>query len=265
VRTDNDHLELLEVEGLTVRHRGSDRGIDGVTLRIERGSFVVVTGAVGSGKTTLLRALLGLLPSEGTIRWNGVLIDDPGSFLVPPRVAYAAQVPRLWSAALEENVVLGWTADVDEIDTALRLACLHTDVDVMPSGLATLVGPRGVRLSGGQLQRATAARALVRTPELLVVDDLSSALDVETERALWDGLADGGPATCLVVSHRRAALSRADRIVVLESGAVVADGPLDELLATSPELQRLWTGESLLESEEEVPFGDGRHRDHVSL
>ena len=163
-RTADDRLEVLEVEGLTVRHPGTDRGIQDVTMRIERGSFVVVTGAVGAGKTTLLRALLGLLPADGRIRWNGRDIDDPGSFLVPPRVAYAAQVPRLWSAALEENVVLGWASTDGDIAGALRLACLDADVEVMPQRLATLVGPRGVRLSGGQLQRATAARALVRTP-----------------------------------------------------------------------------------------------------
>src|SRR3954452_20253174 len=169
VRTAADRLEVLEIDGLTMRHRGTERGIEDVTLRIERGTFVVVTGAVGSGKTTLLRALLGLVPADGCIRWNGMVVEDPGSFLVPPRAAYAAQVPRLWSAALEENIVLGWSAGAEAVDHALRLACLDADVTTMPSGMATLVGPRGVRLSGGQLQRATAARALVRDPELLVV------------------------------------------------------------------------------------------------
>jgi ATP-binding cassette subfamily B protein len=104
-----------------------------------------------------------------------------------------------------------------------------------------------VRLSGGQVQRAAAARMFVRAPELLVCDDLSSALDVETERLLWErvlGNSGTGPRpTCLVVSHRRAALRRADQIIVLQDGQVVATGPLDTLLATSTEMQRLWAGD----------------------
>jgi ATP-binding cassette subfamily B protein len=205
----------------------SGRGIDGVDMVIRRGELVVVTGSVGSGKTTLVRALLGLLPRDsGTIRWNGQLVDDPGAVLVPPRAAYAAQVPRLWSASLRENLLLGWDASDADVARSLQLARLDGDVAAMTEGLATIVGPRGMRLSGGQLQRAVAARALVRRPELLIVDDLSSALDVETERALWEGLADraltgGAPAALLVVSHRPAVLERADRVLVLDEGKVV--------------------------------------------
>jgi len=170
---------------------------------------------------------------------------------VPSRAAYAAQVPRLFSAPLRENLLLGW--DGRDLDRAVRLAAFEEDVAAMPDGLGTVVGPRGARLSGGQVQRATAARALVRSPDLLVLDDLSSALDVETEHLLWQRLTaaarDGsGPATLLVVSHRRAALERADRILVLEEGRLVADGPLEELLRTSPQLQRLWSDEGLAEA-----------------
>jgi len=223
-------FECLEVEGLSAHHPASGRGIDGIDLVIRRGELVVVTGAVGSGKTTLVRALLGLLARDaGTIRWNGELVDDPGQFLVPPRTAYAAQVPRLWSASLRENLLLGWHADDGDIERCLRLARLDEDVAGMTDGLATIVGPRGMRLSGGQLQRALAARALVRTPELLVVDDISSALDVETERALWAGLTDrsdavASPAALLVVSHRPSVLDRADSVITLEDGLAFRNG-----------------------------------------
>jgi ATP-binding cassette, subfamily B, bacterial len=216
----------LDVEHVTARHQSTQRGVADVSLRVARGELVVITGAVGAGKTTLVRAILGLQPIEsGTIRWNGNRVDDPGALLVPPRVAYAAQVPRLWSASLRENLQLGWPADGVAIDEALRLARLDEDVVEMVEGLDTLVGPRGMRLSGGQLQRALAARALVRQPELLVVDDLSSALDVETEHALWAGLIGADrerpPYALLVVSHRPAVLDRADRVVVLDSGRIV--------------------------------------------
>jgi ATP-binding cassette, subfamily B, bacterial len=221
-----DPFECLEVDGLAAHHPSSGRGIDGVDLVVRRGELVVVTGAVGSGKTTFLRALLGLLPRDGgSIRWNGHLVDDPGVLFVPPRTAYAAQVPRLWSAPLRENLLLGWEASDDDIERSLRLARLDADVAGMSNGLATIVGPRGMRLSGGQLQRALAARALVRQPELLVVDDLSSALDVETEQALWHGLAGrstmgSSPAALLVVSHRPSVLARADRVITLDEGRV---------------------------------------------
>lgn len=256
-----DRLEVFEARGLTVRHADGGRGVQGVDLRIPRGSFTAVTGAVGAGKTTLVRALLGLLPARaGTILWNGQVVGDPGTFLVPDRVAYAGQVPRLFSAPLRENLLLGWPADGHRLTTSVRLAALEQDLALMPERLETVVGPRGVRLSGGQVQRATAARALVRTPDLLVVDDLSSALDVETESLLWDRIAEAaktghGPATLLVVSHRRAALERADQVLVLDRGSVVGAGPLDGLLRTCPEMRRLWSEELLVEAEEREAAG----------
>ncbi|MEV4059052.1 ABC transporter ATP-binding protein [Nonomuraea dietziae] len=249
-------LQVVEVRGLTVRHDASGRGVHEVDLGVRRGSFTVITGAVGAGKTTLVRALLGLLPAdEGAILWNGVRVDDPGTFMVPGRVAYASQVPRLFSESLRENLLLGRRAGDDEIERALRLAAFEDDLAAMPEGMDTVVGPRGVRLSGGQVQRATAARALVRRPDLLVVDDLSSALDVETERLLWDRIAHAaregsGPETLLVVSHRKAALERADQVVVLDRGRVVGRGPLDELLDGCAEMRRLWSEELVTEAEE---------------
>jgi ATP-binding cassette subfamily B protein len=240
-----DELDVFATRGLTARAPGAARGIDGIDLCLRRGTFTVVTGAVGAGKTTLLRTILGLVPAEaGTMTWNGDAVVDPGSFMVPPRVAYVAQVARLQSDTLAENLLLGWPAADDTLRRALHLAALERDVADMPGGLATMVGPRGVRLSGGQLQRATTARALVRRPELLVVDDLSSALDVDTEADLWARLAAGGPKTCLVVSHRRAALVRADEVIVLARGRISARGPLPELLERSPEMRRLWREEA---------------------
>ncbi len=253
VRTVDDTLAELRVDGLTARHPSSGHGVVDVSFVVPRGSFTVVTGAVGAGKSTLLRGVLGLMPLDaGRIDWNGTPLDDPGTWLVPPRAAYAAQVPKLFSATIAENLLLGVPADDAVLAEAIHLAVLERDVAGMPIGVDTIVGSRGVRLSGGQVQRATAARAFVRRPELLVVDDLSSALDVETEDLLWGRLALRGPPTALVVSHRRAALARADQIIVLDRGRIVGRGTLDGLLATCQEMVRLWAEESIVEAEEEL-------------
>src|SRR5690606_23609132 len=134
--------------------------------------------------TTLLKALMGLVPAEsGEIRWNGEVVGDPASFFRPPHSSYTSQVPRLFSATLRENILQGVEPE-DRIHRALDLTVMRDDVRAMDHGLDTLVGSRGVKLPGGQIQRRAAARMCVRNADIMVFADLASALDIQTERPM---------------------------------------------------------------------------------
>lgn len=228
----------LQVEGLSYHHPDSAAGLSDVSFEVKRGELVVITGRIGSGKSTLLKVLLGLLPKDGgSVRWNGEEVSDAASFFVPPRTAYTSQVPRLFSDSFKENVLLGSSAADSEVAAALELAVLGPDLAALHHGVETEVGARGVRLSGGQVQRTAAARMFLRRAELLVFDDISSALDVHTERRLWDGLFASGDVTCLVVSHRRAALERADRVLVMDAGRLLTVSSAAEVADLVPDVR----------------------------
>ena len=193
-----------------------------ITFSLRRGSFTVLTGPIGSGKSTLLRAVLGLAHQAvvtGDVAWNGKVLADRAAFLIPPNAAFLPQVPQLISDSVADNIALG-LVDAAQLSLALELAAVRADIDEMPDGTDTLIGPRGLRLSGGQRQRVATARALVHSPELVVLDDLSSALDIETELQLWSNLAAAG-ITVLAVSHRAVAFDRADQVLRLDAGRLI--------------------------------------------
>lgn len=214
-------LQHLGIHGLTARYPSSGDGIEDIELRFERGTFNVITGPVGSGKSTLLRAIIGLIDHDaGSITWNGSEITDAAAWFVPPNAAHLPQVPSLFSESLADNIALGRNAAA--LGDILELTTLASDLEEMPEGLETMVGARGLRLSGGQAQRVATARALFTHPELLVVDDLSSALDVATEKQLWDRLSHLGSTTVIAISQRQLAIDRADQVVTMAAGRVAS-------------------------------------------
>ncbi|MGU3502766.1 ATP-binding cassette domain-containing protein [Mycobacterium sp. C31M] len=220
-------LRRLELRGVDVVHDDGTRGVTGVDLTVEAGELVLLLGQVGSGKSSLLSALCGLAGHTGSIRWNGIEVQDAQAFLRPGQVAHVAQVPRVVSGTFADNIRLDHRR---EIGAAIADAQLLPDIDAA-GGVDALVGHRGVRLSGGQVQRVALARALAAEPELLLADDVSSALDAVTEVALWTDLRARG-ITIVGSSSKRAALARADRVVVLVDGAVAAVGPWAQLSPT---------------------------------
>jgi len=217
-------LERLEITGLTAVHDDGTLGVAGVDLIVSAGQLVLLLGQVGSGKSSLLASLAGLVDHTGSVRWNGIEVADPQVFLRPGQVSYVGQVPRVLSGTIADNVRLDHQR---LLDRAVDDARLSSDV-ADSGGVEALVGHRGVRLSGGQVQRLALARALAAETELVLADDVSSALDARTEVELWAALRSRGT-TVLGSTSKRAALQQADQVVVLVDGAVAARGPWSEL------------------------------------
>ncbi|MEU5780733.1 ABC transporter ATP-binding protein [Micromonospora lupini] len=218
-------LRRLELRGFSVVHSDGTVAVRDVDLTVQRGQLVLVVGPVGSGKSSLLRALAGIVHHTGELSWNGDPVTEPELFLRPNQVGYVGQLPRVLSGTVADNIALGHQVDAAG---AVSTAQLDHDLAAAGGGLGLLIGHKGTRLSGGQLQRLALARALAPRTELLVADDVSSALDVTTELALWRALRAHG-VTVVGSTAKRAALVRADHVVVLHAGTVAAQGTWREL------------------------------------
>lgn len=237
----DDHAGSLHVPGLrgavelrdvNFAYPNSQPLLKGVNLKIAPGEKVGFIGRIGSGKSTLLRLLLNLYsPEQGAVLIDGVSVGQMDALSLRRQVGFVPQDVILFHGDLRENILLG-TSNVEDAELlrAIRLACLEDALVQMPAGLGTEVGERGERLSGGQRQAVAIARALVRRPRLLLLDEPSSMMDPATEHQLINNLRQMEDTTLLLVTHRTAMLSLVDRLVVMDQGRIILDGPRDEVL-----------------------------------
>ncbi|SDX63151.1 ABC-type multidrug transport system, ATPase and permease component [Modestobacter sp. DSM 44400] len=232
----------LGIQGVDFRFtEDAQPTLSGVTFDVVAGRTVAVVGPTGSGKSTLAGLLVRLVdPHTGQVLLDGVDLRTLREGEVSSQVAFVPQSTFLFDDTVRDNVTLGAPFSDDEVHEALRIAAAGSFVAQFPDGLDTRVGERGASLSGGQRQRLALARAVVRRPRLLILDDATSAVDPSVEARILDALrASDRPATVVVVAYRQATIALADEVVWLERGRLVARGSHDELLRQVPGYARL--------------------------
>ncbi|MPZ52498.1 MAG: ATP-binding cassette domain-containing protein [Acidimicrobiia bacterium] len=215
---------------------GGDPVLRGVDLDIEPGTTVAVVGATAAGKSTLAMLLARLWdPEDGRLRLDGRDLRSFARSELAREVAYVPQSAFLFDDTIRENIALGVDFDDSEIVQAARTAGAHGFIGALPEGYQTVIGERGASLSGGQRQRIALARALVRQPRLLVLDDATSAVDPSVEAEILQSLKRSElPSTVLVVAYRPASIQLADEVVFVHGGRVLAHGDHDELIRSEP-------------------------------
>lgn len=230
----------LTVEAVTFSYGDSDV-LREIAFDVQPGRTVALVGATGSGKSTLASVLVRLLdPLAGRVTYDDLDVRELGPGALAAVASLVPQSTFLFDDTVRGNITLGADLPDDDVWAALRLAQADGFVAALPQALDTVVGERGTSLSGGQRQRLALARAVVRRPRLLVLDDATSSVDPSVEQRILAGLRDAGlPSTVVVVAHRRATIALADEVVLVEDGRVAARGPHAELLRTSTGYQDL--------------------------
>jgi len=246
----------IEFKGMSIRYPGqTSHALRDIRLKIEEGMTVAIVGRVGSGKSTLLHAIPRLLDSpRGTLFIDGVEVHDMPLKGLRENTGFVTQEPMIFSDTVRQNLLFGRDGLSEEaLENALRTVQLFDEIQELDRGLDTLLGERGITLSGGQRQRLCIARAILRAPPVLILDDALSMVDTRTEARILNqilGAREGK--TTLMVSHRIATIGKTDFVVVLDGGAVVETGVHGSLMAKRQEYARLYEKQVLEQELEEI-------------
>lgn len=242
-------IKSVEFENVHFTYPGtSTKVLAGISFKVEAGQFLGVMGHTGAGKTTILKLLMRYYePQDGRVLVNGVDVQDLTLDSVRAAMGFVSQEPFLFFGTLKQNVSYNRKAEDEEVMKALELAGAAEFVSDFEDGLETMVGDRGTKLSGGQRARVSLARALLKSPSLLVLDEASSALDAETEKRIQENLlASGSDRTTIAVAHRLSTIRNAEEIISMVDGAIVERGSHESLVENNGVYASQWqiqTGE----------------------
>jgi ATP-binding cassette, subfamily B, multidrug efflux pump len=226
--------ESINYKEVTFRYPSSKSdNLQNVNVTLVQGETLGIVGKTGSGKTTFIKQLLRQYPlGEGEVSIADVSLEQQSLDQVRSWIGYVPQDHVLFSRSVKENILFGYSgATKEDLQTAIDLAAFRKDLEMLPEGLETLVGEKGVALSGGQKQRISIARALIKNPEILILDDSLSAVDAKTEKQIIDNIRDvRKDKTTIITTHRMSAVQHADHIIVLDDGRIVEEGTHEQLL-----------------------------------
>ena len=210
------HLENIEYRNICFGYQQDEFLIKDFSLKVKRGERIAITGKIGSGKTSLLKNMAGLLPMDsGGVYCNGEKVENVTEFFSPPFCTYLSQTPRLFMDTVRENILLGMDVPEQSLSDVIGRSALNQDMEQLDKGLETFVGANGKKISGGQRKRIALARALIRKTELVMIDDLSSGLDRETEKEIWRNLFADKEKTYIIATNNEQIIKLCDQVILL--------------------------------------------------
>ncbi|MBD3160755.1 MAG: ATP-binding cassette domain-containing protein, partial [Candidatus Eisenbacteria bacterium] len=240
-------------KGVSFEYKGGERVLDRFNLRVEAGRTIALVGATGSGKTTIVSLLSRFYePTSGSIRINGIDYRDRSMRWLQRKLGIVLQAPHLFAGSIRENIRYG---RLDATDEEIVHAAEHVNADrfirALPDGYDTDVGEGGNRLSTGQKQLLSLARAVLADPEIFILDEATSSVDTETERLIQDGIERMlRGRISFIIAHRLSTIRTADRILVIERGRIVEDGNHEELIRMRGRYYGLYTSQFTKENQE---------------